>query len=188
MYDDVRTMLRIETRADHDRVDGLFSSVDLSRRGDYTLFLTVHLTCFRALTRTAQPGHRAALTLLEMVGALDCDLATLGGSADAIPTPLLIDLDPLAIDYIVAGSRMGTRVLRKRWEIATDTSVRRANAYFGLPDDPLLWRNTCTDLTALAADDPRATTIVQDARRIFAAFAEAFAQSAHLASTKEPAR
>ena len=81
--------------------------------------------------------------------------------------------DPLAVDYLLAGSRMGTRVLRRRWLESTDPAVHAADAYFGLPDDPSEWARVRGRLSEIADGSDRALRIEADVSALYALFHEA---------------
>lgn len=95
------------------------------------------------------------------------------GTAPSLPSAI----DPLAIDYIAAGSRLGTKVLYKRWAASTDQTVHAANNYFGLENDAGFWHATCEALSDIPVKSARAQTIVRDTRTLFALFASVYNNS-----------
>ncbi len=164
-----RTVLREETRATHDVMDALFSQLDLARAGDFVRFCRVHLACFRALGSVcAHPGMTAA------TADLSADLESLGlyGADDVqFSGP---DPDPLAVDYVFAGSRLGTKVLRRRWSASGDPAVLAASRYFTAEGDPLAWPRVCAALDNVPTGSARADRIVSDTIAIYGLFMQSF--------------
>lgn len=171
---DFRSILRDATRAEHDLLDARFTALDISERAGFSVFVHVHLTCFQMMADAAEEGSYAGGLLRQMAAALSDDRAVLGTAQPAPHSMLPATLDPLAIDYLVAGSRLGTKVLRKRWAASADPVMQRANAYFGLESDPAFWRSTCAALSSIAADSPRAKAITRDSKILFGLFLTVF--------------
>ena len=182
-----RHELRALTRADHARLDDLFSALDITRRVDYARFIGVHLTVFEVLRPHLSP---ASLTRPQLLAGLTClqrDLATLGqrrletqaghGEADG--------LEPLAVDYVVAGSRLGLKVLKARWAGSADPLVRAAGAYFTQPFAASPWPKVCRALSKVPVDSARAGAITRDTRRIFNLFAAAYGSAARVKGVSE---
>jgi heme oxygenase len=114
-----RAALRVATAADHERVDRLFSSLDLTRLADYRLFLTAqaaaHLPVEEAVNAA---GARALLSdwPQRMRGhLLEADLTDLGVE---VPSPQEPPALPVAASifgaiYVLEGSRLGGAMLRR---------------------------------------------------------------------------
>ncbi|NNE52986.1 MAG: DUF3158 family protein [Sulfitobacter sp.] len=139
------------------------SKLDLQKPGDLGRFFAVHHTCFRALA-----AHHAYSGLAQMIGALERDLHHLG--APVLPDARLQPVDPLAVAYIIEGSRMGSKVLRSRWKRSTDPTVQGASAYFSLKPDGQRWRDLCAALSVFDTRSSRAALIVSDTVVIFELF------------------
>lgn len=170
-----RVILREKTRAEHARVDRVFSDLDIADRNGFTHFASVHLLCFEAIKKRAARRESSELQLDMMVLSLKHDLATMQrhGLTDAFPwhaKPVLGELDQLAIDYLVAGSRLGSKVLKSRWSISKDKAVKDAACYFSMEAEPLLWQNTCRALSCIPVHSPRAHKVIHDARQMFGLF------------------
>ena len=176
MQPSYRHQLRAATRVDHQRVDDLFSALDIARRIDYARFIGVHLAVFEVLRRHLTPTSLTRRQLLAGLAGLQRDLATLGqrrlevrhtpaehGEAGA--------LDPLAVDYVVAGSRLGLKILKTRWASSSDPLVRAANAYFTMPNAASPWPDVCRALSTVPPGSARAGAITRDTKRIFDLFA-----------------
>ena len=182
-----RHELKALTRADHARLDELFSALDITRRVDYGRFIGVHLAVFEVLRPHLSP---AGLTRPQLLAGLTClrrDLTTLGQrrlktqaghkAADG--------LDPLAVDYVVAGSRLGLKVLKTRWAGSADPLVRAAGAYFRQPFAASLWPKVCRALSKVPVDSTQAGAITRDTRRIFNLFAAAYGSAARVKDVSE---
>ena len=183
-----RHELRALTRADHARLDDLFSALDITRRVDYARFIGVHLAVFEVLRPHLAPASLTRPQLLAGLACLRRDLATLGqrrletqaghGEADG--------LDPLAVDYVVAGARLGLKVLQARWAGSADPLVRAAGAYFTQPNAASPWPKVCRALSKLPLDSARAGAITRDTRRIFNLFAAAYQRAASISAATCP--
>ena len=193
MQHSYRHQLRAMTRTDHQRLDDLFSALDITRRVDYARFIGVHLAVFEVLQRHLAPSSLTRQQLLAGLACLQRDLATLGERRaqmrhrptghDEMPTghdemPAGHDaadgLDPLAVDYVVAGSRLGLKVLKTRWASSSDPLVRAAGAYFTLQNAAPSWPKVCRALSTVPLDSTRAGAITRDTKRIFDLFAATY--------------
>lgn len=169
-----RTILRETTRPEHNRLDTMFSALDIAQPAGLQRFIGVHLSCFRTMSSRALNGSHSHSLLSLMVCSLALDVEILGGSGRCTINSLPANIDPLAIDYLVAGSRLGSKVLYKRWSISDVSIVRRANNYFGLATDPSFWQLTCTALADIDPNSARADAIVQDTKILFELFSTAY--------------
>lgn len=106
-----------------------------------------------------------------MVNGLQRDLKSVSTDHALPEATLPSDLEPLAIDYMVAGSRLGTNILRKSWAAAVNPLVLQADGYFGLPIDPSLWQETCQALAVVPTNSSHADAITADTRILFQLFA-----------------
>lgn len=108
----IHVRLKLATRLDHRRVDQLISRFDLGRPDTYGAFLALN---FMALTglRPHWLGADEA-DFAGLIDALAADLAALGAEppdeGDPVPGPI----DGLGLAYVVRGSRLGSKILRKR--------------------------------------------------------------------------
>ena len=154
----------------------MITTLDIARLDDFTSFLQIHLSCFVAMQSRTTDQSISMSTLSDMIAGLATDLNIVSGKPATLHMPLPRVLDPLSIDYMVAGSRLGSKILCKRWGASTDPRVQRANNYFGQTGDPKLWPETCRALTAISADSPRAAAIVKDTKSQFQLFTAAYAK------------
>lgn len=165
----LRSRLRADTAERHARLDRDISTIDIAIRPGFVRFMQTHHRAFRALDAVAPlPALRdladRAGRDLDQLGAPEAPVPDKGGP-----------LDPLAVDYILQGSRLGTKVLKRRWQATDDPQVRAAGAYFDAPVDAEGWRATCDALAARSAAGPAADRVVSDALRIFDIFGTALA-------------
>lgn len=173
MCHDFRFALREGAREAHDCVDALFSQLDFQHRQDYQRFLLIHAASFGVLGHYADRHCLTQDLLARMNAQLKADLAGFPASAFTPGAPVLAQApDPLAIDYVVCGSRLGSQLLSRRWLQSRDAVVRAAGGYLNLPHNPELWRTVCAALSALAPDGRRAARIVRDVRAVFGLFIE----------------
>jgi heme oxygenase (biliverdin-IX-beta and delta-forming) len=107
----IHLRLKLATRPDHDRVDRSLSRFDLANLADYAAFLILNAAALSAL----RPHWRSEddADFGGLVEALAVDLAELGA---AMPSPGRTSgsIDGLGLAYVVRGSRLGSKILRKR--------------------------------------------------------------------------
>lgn len=166
---DFRWQLKAATQSAHDDLDRLISGLDLQQRPDLTRFFVMHLIAFKAM-RQQRPDR----ALIDTTDALEADIAVL---TDGLPIGFLPEVapyHPLAGQYLISGSRMGTKVLMKTWARSADPRVRAASHYFHLPISRFGWPEVCTALNAVGRDSPDAAHIVADTKRLFALFRRAY--------------
>ena len=183
-----RHELKALTRADHARLDELFSALDITRRVDYARFIGVHLAVFEVLRPHLSPASLTRPQLLAGLACLRRDLTTLGQRRLEIQVghKAADGLDPLAVDYVVAGSRLGLKVLKTRWAGSADPLVRAAGAYFRQPFAASLWPKVCRALSKVPVDSAQAGAITRDTRRIFNLFAAAYQRSGSISAAAFP--
>lgn len=143
---------------------------DVSTRDGLAAFVSIHEAAFATLHNSAPHATTAAQTA-DLVARLGRDRAAL--DVPPLPSSPAKPLDANAVDYIVLGSRLGTRVLRKRWAASDDIAVLRADAYFTAPEKPDAWRDFCREAAAYPADGDVADDILRSAIEGFAIFADA---------------
>ena len=159
----------------HDRLDGAVARMDVREVAGLRGFLAMNAAAFGALACGGAKGvHVGTATIAGLAEAATRDLVSLGAAPGRV-APVMAD--PLAVDYVVLGSRMGTRVLRRRWQGARNSSVLQADRYFSQPDMAPEWRALCDDLSARPGDDARARVVLADARALFTLFLDAQAST-----------
>ncbi len=177
----LRQRLRADLAPSHERLDRFFSDLDVSSRPGLSLFLRAHRAAFAAI-RPA-PGGRTGRPLLDrMIAAIDADLARLDAPAPPRLPPLALHR-PGAQDYVLLGSRLGSQLLRRRWQAATDPCLRAAGAYLSLPPLTDQWRGFCDEAGARPARGAEADADLAEAGRLF----ELFLSAGHAARRSPPA-
>lgn len=167
---DLRQRLRTGTRAAHEALDARLSDYDIATPEGLGRFLSLQRLALTAL-EPLSAGAAVAPLLRDMRDHAEADLLRLGWPAhDPVPEAFPGDQrppHPLALDYVIAGSRLGTMVLRKRWAASRDPAVRDARAYFSAPDHTGYWTAFCKTAGAVDAETPLADRVVTDAARLF---------------------
>lgn len=164
----LRHRLRRDLAARHERLDACFSRFDLTTRGGLSGFLGAHRAAFAAI-RPAPGGQTGQALLDRMIAAIDADLMRLGQP----PAPGLAPLQltrPLAQDYVLLGSRLGSQLLRRRWATAQDPVLRAAGAYLSLPPMAGEWRAFCERTGSLPGTGAQADRVIEEAARLFDLF------------------
>lgn len=169
-----RTGLRDKMRHAHDVVDDQFSTLDLTTLGGLKRFLIIHEACFTQVDIAQSQPHPYLRDIIDNLRHDMRDLALTPLKMPALDNPLT----PLAVAYIVEGSRMGTAVLRRRWAQSSDPHVLEINTYFDATYHQTGWRALCTQLESVVPGSPHARAITRDAALIFGQFSHAFRATA----------
>lgn len=166
----LRARLRSDTRLAHERLDEEVSRFDLTTPHGLLCFL--NMQCCALETLSALEVYAATDVVIEsLLERATLDLRILGSGPQEAPYDLE-PVHPLAIDYAIAGSRLGSQLLKKRWQAATDPQVRRASAYFSAPSYIDGWASFCDTAEAMSSASRLADQIVRDADRIFQMYRE----------------
>lgn len=168
----LRYRLRSGASPAHDRLDARVTALDVATRRGVSSFLAMNHAAFAAMVKAGACGRRAdAQVIVGLANAAEADLAQLG--AAPVRVSCTRDFSPVAVDYVVLGSRMGTEVLRRRWQVSTDPLVRRACGYFSQPGDARAWRAFRDELMAMPGEGETADRILDDVEHLFALFSSA---------------
>lgn len=163
-----RFALKEATDEVHRELDNRLSRLDLSKRDDYRKFLDFHAKVLPALESSLDQGGLSDLVEgwenSRRTTAIERDLAVLGRRMPAaVPVPKLNGTaELLGTAYVVEGSRLGGRVLRKQ-------------VGDGLPADFLSDADSCWPKVVAALDrflysDALIDEAIGAARRCFALF------------------
>lgn len=165
----LRTRLRDDTGAAHDRVDAAYGSCDLATRDGLGFFLSNHLRAFSGLA-LADGAERAQAEVLrlEYCTALEADLRALG--LQPFPVVRRLEVTPTPTLYILLGSRRGAQVMRRHWASHARGAARQAGAFLSLDPRNGEWRQLCLDLGARPAHGPGADRIIDEVNAIFGLF------------------
>lgn len=168
---DLRTLLRQTTAAAHCEVERLYDTLDLTCVPDLRTFLLAHHMAVaaigRALDRTGGDDPFGLLPLIRSdLEALDCRRMP-----DPCPGPER-SLHPAGLTYVVAGSRLGARILHRRAARAPARRVRAATCYLAAADGDGLWSDWQAREGAAAVARGEGEQIVAAALYGFNCFAE----------------
>lgn len=169
----LRDRLRSGSTESHDRLDALVSGADLRQPEGYARFLAMNAAAFRALADAEVSGDFATMDVIRgLADAAAADLHCLGHTAPT--THSKPHAEALAIDYVVLGSRIGTKVLRRVWQGSSDPHVLSAGRYFALPDAMCDWRALCDRMKAMPGDDVKSSEVLKDVNDLFRLFHDCF--------------
>lgn len=192
----LRSRLREDTRDLHDRLDHDVARLDLSSRSGLGAFLQLQHQGFASLLyglasndgsgSGIDPAPTLHADLRRHLDAVERDLKLLGApplGPDGHHTPA-DGFQPLAVAYLLYGSRAGASLLRRDWEQATDPRVRMARSFFTMAPSVAAWTHLRDGLGAMPADDARADAVVASARQAFDLFISVARQLALPASAE----
>lgn len=180
----LRSRLREDLAPRHERLDACFSRFDLTTRPGLSGFLAAHRAAFAAI-RPAPGGLTGQALLDRMIAALDTDLDRLGH--ESLPTLAPCRLSqPMAQDYVLLGSRLGSQLLRRRWEAGRDPELHAAGSYLSLPPMAAEWRAFCLRASAQPGLGTEADRVIAEAGGLFDLFLTA-GQDAALPPRATPA-
>lgn len=174
-------MLRETTRREHQLIDAKLSLLDLTAASTYRIFLNIHYAALRSLAVAwRREDHQEFGGLLDR---LRSDLAAMGAAVDERIRPLDAALAPahrLGVSYVIRGSRLGSKVLRRRVPPHLSTSY--------LAHEPALsWPVFLAQLELQAGEigSHAQAQIIDGAKLAFGAF-EAAADGAAVPKTQGP--
>ena len=168
--DNLRARLRTDTRTSHEELDREVSSFDLTRPDGFACFLRMQATALNTLRGNIM-SQASAEMVCDLLERAEADLRQLGYPVDERQMKLDV-VHPMAIDYVIAGSRLGTQILKKRWFSATDAKVRSAASYFCAPSYIEAWAAFRANAEKMPSTGPLADQIIRDTDRIFQIYRE----------------
>lgn len=169
----LRHRLRHDLASVHDALDTRISAIDLTTLSGLGRFLCIHHAAYDAVSAAVTDTPSVTERLAQTRAALSTDLGVLGRR----PVPVTAaqpPLHPVAVDHILMGSRLGLAVLKKAWSESSDPKVLTVRCFLTLPSLSANWRAHCDRLSGLPGDTPFADRVVEDTRRVFEIFKEAF--------------
>jgi heme oxygenase len=165
--------LRAATAADHERVDRLFSKLDLSSNADYRRFLTAqaaaHLPIEAALEAAGITALLADWPERRRSASLLADLEQLGIEAPAPlpPPPLTGEPAMLGAAYVLEGSRLGGAFLKR--SLAPEAPRR----FLAAAQQAGAWRKLLAKLDESLYEPARVEGACKAARQVFGRFENA---------------
>lgn len=166
----LRHRIRNDTGPEHARVELRFDNVFHDPHARLNDFLRVQQEALLALCRRAA-DNKSLLSreiIVDLLMRLFADVGP-GPTQGQAGQPL----HPVAIDYIVLGSRLGTEVIRRRL-VKADPDIAMPSYFLAPPVGPV-WQRHCAGLDSMAARSPEADRIVADATEAFKIFDRAAA-------------
>lgn len=167
----VHALLRVATRAAHDRVDAIFSGFELGDAADYRLFLTAQAGAFLHVEAALDAAGVATL-FLDWPQRRRSDLLLTDLSALSLPVPLAdatMSFDsPAEVAggaYVLEGSRFGGAML------ARSVAPGLPRAFLDAPQLSGQWRDFLSVLEHLLPSPLQRRDAVAGASRVFDHFA-----------------
>jgi heme oxygenase len=165
-----RAALRAGTAAEHERVDRLFGTLDLSRPDDYRLFLSAQAAAFLPVEAALDAAGAEALVAdwpaRRRSSLLRNDLAALAAPLPALePAPALRGVpEILGALYVLEGSRLGGAMLRR------GVAAGAPQAFLAAPQSRGAWRKLLETLDHYLYETASIDAAVGAARRVFQSF------------------
>ncbi|MBN7783774.1 hypothetical protein JYP51_02515 [Ponticoccus gilvus] len=163
-----RHHLRRATAPQHEAAEAAFAPLTADLGQGLRGFLCAQRQAFATLVAARVPAAAqiSRQITLDLLDRLDRDL---GPRTDTPQDPP--PLDPLAVDYLVLGSRLGTEVLRRR--LLDEMPDVTLPMYFRAPPATAEWQRVCAALDRVALNSAHAARLEIDVRRGFDIFAAA---------------
>lgn len=166
----LRDQLKQRTRARHDAVEARFDRHDIATLHGLEATLRAHAIALDwcvAVLPGFMVAERNQLKALRF--AASCDLRRLGlFDQTSPPRPDNWTVPhPLGLIYVIAGSRLGARVLLKRLAGSGDERVLAATAYLACPAGDDLWQSTRRALERGTVSPDEQTEIISAAETGF---------------------
>lgn len=166
-----REYLNRETRSEHTAVEAAFDAFDMATGEGMDAILTAHIGAMDRLlpALSDHPEYRDEIVRLRSLASLSRDALDLPERAK---TPRQAEaLHPLAIAYVVLGSRLGARVISRRLDKQAVRWNDDVRGYFTDEGSGPAWSLLCEELET-GHWDAELTDIADDAQRVFALYGE----------------
>lgn len=170
--------LRNATAVSHQQLDAAFGSVDMGEPDGFVRFLKGHAIGMAAVFAPFRSfvERELCLSCPDYPAALSADLATFGADSARLPRispPRLVDEGAaLGLAYVVAGSRLGLAMLRKRGYASQTPGCK--SLYMEDESGLVIWRLMLRYMRETALDKSRIDAACVAALDTFACFANAF--------------
>jgi heme oxygenase len=162
--------LRAATAADHERVDRLFSRLDLGSDADYRLFLTAQAAAHLPIEHALETAGVSALIPdwlnRRRADLLLADLSELGVEPpSAVPPPILAG-EPaiLGAAYVLEGSRLGGAFLKR------GLAPHAPRRFLAAAQSAGAWRKLLAKLDESLYEPARLGEACETARQVFMRF------------------
>ncbi|MCB2047392.1 MAG: biliverdin-producing heme oxygenase [Novosphingobium sp.] len=171
-------LLRRATAVSHNSLDQKFSQIDLTSRKGYVRFLSAHLAGMASVFGFAREFAKAelGLDLTDFPALLRGDLAELGVPPIDIAVPAPAVIEPAAITYVIAGSRLGVAALAR--EPFFGKSAGRGAGYMDDKAGLAIWRAHSAWLKNVHPGEAEGQRMAMSAIATFDCFAAALESTA----------
>lgn len=162
----LRQRLIVDLAASHQRLDDRVSQFDLGKKSGVTAFLLMHEAGLSVLSRT-QLCPDTSTMVTDLHARLKSDLAAHQIASLSTNQSLAPDTHPMAAKYVLAGSRLGAEVLKRRWLDGAVSKTGFGEAYMRAPRHIEVWKQFLAEASLMPAQTKVADKIVDGASAIF---------------------
>ena len=167
----LRQRLAEDLASTHERLDGLVSLFDLETKSGVTSFILMHEAALKQLS-DAKLSDATAQMVTDLLHRAQADLSTLQVAQLTLAKTKTENLHPLAVTYVISGSRLGAEVLKKRWLGSEAAKDRHGEAYMLAPRHIDVWQSFVKEASDMPATSEVADQIVEDAATVFALYSD----------------
>lgn len=166
-----RKFLNCRTRQGHTRVEQAFDVFDMGTADGMVSILTAHINAMDRLLPglASRPEYRAEVSRLRSLAESSRAALDLPGK-EGHNRPSA-SYHPLAIAYVVLGSRLGARLLAHRLDQQATQWSEPVRRYFTDRGSGKAWAQLCSELDAETCD-AQLGEIAADAQRVFDLYRE----------------
>lgn len=170
----LREALRHKLRPQHDALDAKVTTFNLASYAGLVAFLRMQSHCLGVIaSRVETPESAAMINDLHRRSVDDLDNLDAPFSLASAHYALPETLNQTAIDYVICGSRLGTVVLKRRWEASGDARVRAARQYFSAPDYIERWKAFVARARLPMTGNASERQVIADTRALFELYLDA---------------
>ena len=178
---DLRRVLREQTTQVHEDTESAFAAIDMTTPEGLVATLRAHVAALSSLL----PNVASHPVFAEEIGRLHdlavSSLAATGAAPAGSSSRDVAGLDPLAVAYVVLGSRLGARVISARLQAAQVPEGSAAHSYFRDEGSGTAWQKLREMLGSFPGEH---TALVEDTRAAFQIFQQAAARFAPRVAVK----
>ena len=168
----LRQRLRQDTHRLHEAVDQKYGSQDLQTVSGLSRFLGAHFVAYSTLAHWLDGlGH----FLQPRLDQLAADLRALGADVPPVSRVSVPDQhQPDGVMYVLLGSQMGARVLRRHWAASEDERVLSAGRFLSDETNAGSWQEFARYCSTQPAIGEIADQVVRSAEATFTIFLNGF--------------
>ncbi len=163
----LRARLRADMWASHYDLDRKVSQFDLATRCGFVHFLLMKSVALSSVIPIPRGGRSVIKEGINELLARVAKYLRVIGAMDDVETAEIGPFHVLAIDYLIAGSRLGTQLLRQRWLAAGDPNINQVSASFYSPGYIKVWKPFCAETNRTSAVGETADQIVTHGNLVF---------------------